>query len=346
MLAAAVPWPALAATVAVLAALRLALRFARADADLTLLSKRPPPPGALRGSVVWIVGASQGLGEALALQFASLGARLVLSSRSLDKLEAVKAACTAYVPPEDVVLLPLDLSGLTEDIDEAAEAAFAAFERLDYVVHNAGASQHAMAEEASHGVAQKLVALNLEGPIAVARATLPLMLGAGSGRHVVVASMSAVVPSPGQAVYSAAKAGLRGYFSSLASEMAARGIGVTVVCPGPLATGSDARPRVVYGSTGLVTQAPSAVSKRRVPATRAAALIATAAWHGLDECWIAYHPVLLMGYLMQYFPSLGRALLKKVGGARAAALGEGKSGYDVVGLLKRSASAATARDME
>ena len=110
----------------------------RADADLTLLSKRPPPPSACAGAVVWVVGASQGLGEALALQFASLGARLVLSSRSVDKLEAVRAVCAAHVPAEHVVLLPLDLTGGSEDIDRAAEAAFAAFGRLDYVVHNAG----------------------------------------------------------------------------------------------------------------------------------------------------------------------------------------------------------------
>lgn len=112
----------------------------RADADLTLLSKRPPPPGALRGAVVWVVGASQGLGEALALQFAALGARLVLSSRSLEKLEGVRAACAAHIPAEHVALVPLDLVGPVGDLEVAAERAFAAFGRLDYVVHNAGAT--------------------------------------------------------------------------------------------------------------------------------------------------------------------------------------------------------------
>lgn len=59
-----------------------------ADADLTLLSRPAPPPGAWQGKVVWIVGASQGLGEALARHWAAGGARLILSSRSVDKLQA------------------------------------------------------------------------------------------------------------------------------------------------------------------------------------------------------------------------------------------------------------------
>ncbi len=102
-------------------------------------------------------------------------------------------------------------------------------------MHNAGASQHAAVEETSPAVAAALLQLNLAGPIAVASATLPHMVGraaagGGAARHVIVASMSAVVPSPGQGVYAAAKAGLRGYFHSLAAELADRGVGVSAEC--------------------------------------------------------------------------------------------------------------------
>lgn len=82
-----------------------------ADADLALMSRRDPPAGAWQGKVVWVVGASQGLGEELARHWAAAGARLVLSSRSLDKLQAVKERCCAHVPDDHVVLLPLDLVG-------------------------------------------------------------------------------------------------------------------------------------------------------------------------------------------------------------------------------------------
>ncbi len=66
------------------------LPHCRADADLTLLSKPPPPPGAFHGKVVWIIGASQGLGEELAKYWAAAGAKLILSSRSLEKLEVME----------------------------------------------------------------------------------------------------------------------------------------------------------------------------------------------------------------------------------------------------------------
>lgn len=65
---------------------------------------------------------------------------------------------------------------------------------------------------------------------------------------------AAVVPSPGQSVYSAAKAGLRAYFQSMATELSERGLGATVCCPGPLATGGDGKPRMVYGPDGLISQ--------------------------------------------------------------------------------------------
>lgn len=218
------------AVVAVLALLRL-IQFIRAHADLTLLSKRSPPPGAFSNKVVWVVGASQGLGEAIALRFAAAGARLILSSRSVKKLEAVKRRCAEHIPSDDVICLPLDLTGPQEKLEAAAKAAFEAFGGcgVDYIVHNAGASQHAAAEETSASVSASIVGLNLLGPIALSRATLPLMMQRGSGRHVVVASMSAIVPSPGQATYAAAKSGLRAYFLSVASEMADRSVRISLI---------------------------------------------------------------------------------------------------------------------
>ena len=316
----------------------IVFRFAKAYADLTLLSKRRVPANAFQNKVVWIVGASQGLGEALTLHFAAAGARLILSSRSIEKLETVKSTCLQHTSAENVVLLPLDLTGPADALDQAAEQAFSAFNSagVDYVIHNAGASQHAAAEDTSHEVATSLINLNLLGPINLAKATLPLMLQRGSGRQVVVASMSAVVPSPGQAVYAAAKSGLRAYFSSVTSELADTGVGATVCCPGPLATGADGKPRLVYGANGLIQQANTGMSKKRVSATRAAELIAAAAYYKLDEAWIAFHPVLLMGYLMQYVPSFGMKVLKKIGPGRVALLKDGSgSGYDVAAMLKK-----------
>ena len=316
-----------------------AISFAKAYADLTLLSKKQIPPDAFHNKIIWIVGASQGLGETIAHTFAASGARLILSSRSPEKLQTVKTTILASHPTAQIEILPLDLTASGQDMDVAAADAFALFnaQGVDYVIHNAGASQHAAVESTAHHVADSLLSLNLQGPIHLARATLPHMLRRRAGRHVVIASMSSIVPSPGQAVYAAAKSGLRAYFNSLTSELAASGVGATVVCPGPLA--STACQRMVYGSTGLMQQAvQTGMSKKRVGVEQCAALVAAAAYHNLDECWIAFHPVLLMGYLMQYVPTLGMAVLKRIGPGRVSQLRDGSgSGYDVRAMLSGAA---------
>ncbi len=86
-----------------------------------------------------------------------------------------------------------------------------------------------------------------------------------------------------------------------------RGITVTICCPGPVATGSPDQPRAIYSGTGLITKSSNEKesSKRMVPA-RVAELIGKAAYHKLDECWIARHPVLLMGETSHLYVSVGR----------------------------------------
>lgn len=114
------------------------------------------------------------------------------------------------------------------------------------------------------------------------------------------------------------------------------GVGVTVCCPGPLATGGDGNPRVVFGRDGLIQQATTGISSNRLRPEVAADLICRAAYHGLDECWIAGHPVLLIGYLMQYLPWVGMKVLKRVGPGRVRQLRDGSgSGYDVAGMLRK-----------
>ena len=83
----------------------------------------------------------------------------------------------------------------------------------------AGASQHAAVEEVSTEVAEQMFQLNVLGPIALTRAALPFLLSRGHCRIVVVSSMAAAVPAPGQALYSGTKLALHGYFSTLQSEL-------------------------------------------------------------------------------------------------------------------------------
>eukprot|EP00879_Flechtneria_rotunda_P028078 GHRR01030156.1.p1 GENE.GHRR01030156.1~~GHRR01030156.1.p1 ORF type:complete len:163 (+),score=38.09 GHRR01030156.1:352-840(+) len=160
------------------------------------------------------------------------------------------------------------------------------------------------------------------------------MIKRHKGRLVVVASMAAKVPSPGQAVYSAAKMAVWGYFASVATEVADKGISVTICCPGPVATGTRDAPRMIYGPTGPIQRIQKNDSKR-MDTERAAYLIAKAMAAGVPECWLARQPVLTMAYLMQYLPTLGWLVLKKIGPSRARAVSGGKDGYNVTGFLSK-----------
>lgn len=104
------------------------------------------------------------------------------------------------------------------------------------------------------------------------------------------------VPSPGQALYAASKAALTAYFGSLATEVADRGVRVTLVCPGPInSEGEGGSARSVYGTAGRVPLPAQPRSSKKVDMPRCTQLVCAAAAHGVDEAWIARHPVLLAG---------------------------------------------------
>jgi dehydrogenase/reductase SDR family member 7 len=381
----ALPLLAAAATLAAALCFTLLLLFAKADCDLGLYLSGPAPKDAFRGKVVWITGASQGLGEELARRLAAQGARLVLTSRSEEKLSAVARA----LPPNNnadasssPVVLPLDLASASQDeFERAAARADAAFggQGVDVLLHVAGGSQHSLAPETSDAVADAVFALNALGPIKLTRAALPYLMGtkgggvgraggtasgaAGSGksgaegsheqqqqqqqqappprpirRVVAVCSAAAVCPSPGEAVYSGAKAALLGYLRSLASEVADSPVRVTIALPGPIATGTDDKPRVIFGASGVQAPpapgAPKRSKKGRLDPGRCADLVLAAAAHGRDEAWLSRHPVLLLMHVMQFLPPAGRALMRMVGPKRARGMHTGESsGYDVRALL-------------
>lgn len=115
------------------------------------------------------------------------------------------------------------------------------------------------------------------------------------------------------------------YFASLAAEVADRGVGVTIACPGPIAGAST---RSVFGPFGRVQKKEEQSGQsNKVSMERCCELVSRAAACGVHEAWIARHPVLLMGYLTRYCPSAANWLLRKIGPKRARALKEGKSGY-------------------
>jgi len=181
--------------------------------------------------VVWITGASSGIGEALARRYARAGAALVLSSRREAELQRVAATC----PGVPVHIVPLDL-GIPETMADAAARAIAHAGRIDVMVHGAGIGQRATAVDTAYAVDDLMMRTNYLGPVALTKALLPHMIARRRGHFVVVTSVLGRVGMPTRSAYCASKFALDGFFRALRLEVASDGIDVTIVMPGFIRT--------------------------------------------------------------------------------------------------------------
>lgn len=183
------------------------------------------------GRVVWITGASSGIGAALAEAFAHEGARLILSARRQEELERVAARCEGERP----LVLPLDLAQ-PESLPAHVETALQRFGHVDIVVHNGGVSQRSLVSETRLEVDRRIMEVNYFGTVALTKALLPSMLKAKSGHFVVISSVMGRIGTPQRSAYAASKHALHGFFDCLRAEVADRGLFVTLICPGYIQT--------------------------------------------------------------------------------------------------------------
>ncbi len=188
---------------------------------------------AFADKVIWITGASSGIGEALAMTFAAAGARLVLSARREGELQRV--AGQTGLPGEQLMILPMDMRQ-SETFPYQVAMVKKKFGRVDVMVHNAGISQRSLARETLVDVDRKLMEVNYFGPVALTKALLPLMTAQGGGQLVVVSSLVGYFGTPMRSAYAASKHALHGFFEALRAEENANRIAVTIICPGYIRT--------------------------------------------------------------------------------------------------------------
>lgn len=185
-------------------------------------------------SVIWITGASSGLGEAIALELAKIkNVKLVLSARRADELQRV--ATQTGLPALDVLILPMDMTDFASLLTHV-ETVRQRFGRVDYLFQNAGISQRSTVMDTDFSVYERLMEVNYFGVVALTKAVLPLMLAQGSGYFVVTSSVAGKIGTKLRSGYSASKHALHGFFDSLRAELADAGIRVTIVCPGYIRT--------------------------------------------------------------------------------------------------------------
>lgn len=203
------------------------------QADDTALALEPPSLR-LDGRVVWVTGASRGLGRAIAFALSGLGAQLLLTARSADGLAHVERAVRERGGTVESMAGSVGDAGF---LAEAAEHLKERWGRLDVLVNNAGVSPAFVpSERLDDAVWRDVLDINLSGPFACCRAALPLFEAAGGGSVVNVSSIHAVRAHERLIAYAASKGGLEMVTRTLAIEWAARGIRVNAVAPGYLET--------------------------------------------------------------------------------------------------------------
>lgn len=186
------------------------------------------------GSAV-ITGAASGIGRATAMNLAERGNDLALVDRDKTGLDAVKAELTRQHPGLVITTHEVDLAQPV-DFDGLAAAVAAEHHRLSLLINNAGVALNGTVDEISMADLDWVLAINLRAPIAMTKSFLPY-LQRESGSHIVnVSSLYGLVAPAGQSAYAASKFGIRGFTLALQSELIPRGIGVSVVHPGGIAT--------------------------------------------------------------------------------------------------------------
>jgi len=177
-----------------------------------------------------VTGASSGIGVALARELAKAGARLALTARRADRLEAVAVECRALGSPSVAVIVD-DLADPTA-AERVAPRATAALNGVDLLVNNAGFAVPGLSERADPARVASMIQVNCASPVALTRLLLPPMLARGRGWILNVASMAGIVPAPFQAGYAGTKAFNLNWSESLREEVASRGVVVSALCPG------------------------------------------------------------------------------------------------------------------
>ena len=204
--------------------------------------------------IIWITGASSGIGAELAKIYSHRGIKLILSSRNVRALERVKSEC--YYP-ENIKILPIDLNDFYA-APALVKKAYNIFGRIDILINNAGVSQRSLIVDTQFDVLKKLIEINYLGTVALSRALLPFFLKQGFGHYVVVSSVMGKYGSPFRSGYSAAKHALHGFFDVMRMEHQKDNINVTIICPGfvrtPIAMNSLKGDGSVLGVDDLATR--------------------------------------------------------------------------------------------
>lgn len=262
------------------------------------------PSVKVRDKTVWVTGASSGIGEALAVELAARGARLILTARREAELERVRQRCAR---PDEHRLLPLDLSG-ADRVGETTARLLGDGTRVDVLVHSSGRSQRSWVLETAIDVDRQLMELNYFAAVALTKALLPSMLERGSGQLVAISSVAGKLGVAQRTAYCASKFALHGFFEAVRAELHHRGIRVTLACPGYVRTQISAN--AMSGDGSAFGKTDDNIASGLAP-ERCARSVADAVERDAEEVVIGGTETLGV-YVKRLWPTLASRIVRRI----------------------------------
>ncbi|XP_058796181.1 dehydrogenase/reductase SDR family member 7 [Phymastichus coffea] len=291
------------------------VRFFDCDIKLFFCDKFGKSVNTLSGKVVWITGASSGIGEHLAYTLAKGGCKLILSARREIELHKVKTNCLAANPSlqdHDIQVVVFDVR-LIDSHQRIFDNVVSIFGRLDILVNNAGRSQRAVWEEINIAVDREVFDLNTFSVVSLSRLAIKQFKRQGSGHIAVTSSLAGIIGAPFSGSYTGSKHAIHGYFDCLRLEKMNQNITISLICPGPVQT--DFLAESFTEQAGEKYGIPTDVASNKMSAARCGRLFGVALANKLDEVWIAKAGALQLTYAVKYWPNLSALFMPYVGTA-------------------------------
>lgn len=258
-----------------------------------------------KNKIIWITGASSGIGEACAYLFAEQNANLILTALEGDGLERVKKACLEKGGKCEI--LPYDLSNI-DGIENLVEKALSFFGVIDILYNNAGISQRGLAGDTLFAVDKKIMDVNFFAPVLITKLLLPKMIENGGATIAVTTSISGRFGFPLRSAYSSSKHALYGFFETLHAEYYDKNIRVVLVCPGRVKTNISFYALEQDGKQHAKLDAGQAGG---ITTEKAAKKIVKAIKKQKQEVLVGGKE-LLMVHIKRFFPNLSRKLVRKI----------------------------------
>ncbi|MCB9230234.1 MAG: SDR family oxidoreductase [Bacteroidia bacterium] len=258
-----------------------------------------------KNKTVWFVGASAGIGEAMALQMAAQGAKLLLSARREAELNRVAEACRKLGATAEI--LPLDLT-LHDTHPELTQKALQILGHIDHLVLCGGISQRSGVLETEMETYRRLFEVDFFGYVSLTKLVLPDMLARQSGHISVISSVAGKIGTPKRTGYCAAKHALQGFYDALAAEYYNEGIRVSIVTPGYVRT--DIGLYALKGDGTQYNKTDGGVADG-MDVTVAAKKMVRGIANQKSEILVAQSREKLGVYLKRFFPGILRKVVRK-----------------------------------